>query len=86
MPTIGAFYGLIIQMYFKDHAPPHFHAIYGEHEALIAIGTLEVIGGQLPRRALALALEWAQEHRGELLEDWDLCAHLHPPKKIEPLP
>ena len=41
----------------QDHPPPHFHALYAEHEALIDIRTLEVIEGDLPRRALALARE-----------------------------
>jgi hypothetical protein len=86
MPTISTFYGILIQMFWKDHAPPHFHALYGEDEALIDIRTLEIIEGRLPRRALALVLEWAQEHRAALLEDWELCAHNHSPKKIPPLP
>ena len=59
MPTISAFYGVLIQMFWSDHAPPHFHALYAEFEALIDIRTLEVIRGKLPRRALVLVLEWA---------------------------
>lgn len=65
--------------------PPHFHALYAEHEVLINIKTLEVVRGSMPRRALALVLEWAQEHRDELLEDWELCVNRKPPKKISPL-
>jgi hypothetical protein len=86
MPTISSFYGILIQMFWKDHEPPHFHALYAEDEALIDIRTLEVMEGQLTRRALALVLEWAQEHRAELLEDWELCARNQSPKKIRPLP
>jgi hypothetical protein len=63
----------------------HFHALYAEHEALIDIRTLEVIEGGLPKRALALVLEWASEHRSELMEDWQLCASMQMPKKIAPL-
>lgn len=85
MPTISVFYGILIQMFWQDHAPSHFHALYAEDEALIDIRTLEVIEGRLPRRALALVLEWAAEHRAELMEDWDLCAQMQTPKKIEPL-
>ena len=66
-------------------APPHFHARYGEFEATIDIGTLAVIEGQLPRRALNLAQEWAIMHREELLEDWRLCRENTLPAKIEPL-
>ncbi len=85
MPTISIFYGIVIQMFWHEHAPPHFHALYAEYEALIDIRTLEVIKGQLPRRALALVLEWASEHRNELLEDWELCSQMQTPKKITPL-
>jgi hypothetical protein len=85
MPTISSFYGILIQMFWRDHAPPHFHALYAEHEAQIEIGTFEVIEGSMPRRALALVLEWASEHRAELIEDWELCSRMQTPKKIMPL-
>ena len=48
MPEISRFYGIVIKMYFADHAPPHFHAEYAEHEARIAIGSLGVVSGNLP--------------------------------------
>ena len=54
MPTISVFYGILIQMFWQEHAPPHFHALYGEFEALIDIRTFEVRRGFLPRRALLL--------------------------------
>ena len=85
MPTLSTFYGILIQMFWQDHPPPHFHALYAEHEAKIDIRTLEIMEGGLPRRALALVLEWAQEHRTELMEDWELCSQRRSPKKIEPL-
>ncbi len=55
MPELCRFFGIIIRMYFNDHDPPHFHAVYGEDEVLIEIDTLVVVRGELPRRALALA-------------------------------
>ncbi len=85
MPTISAFYGILIQMFWGDHAPPHFHALYAEYEVLINIHTLEVVRGKMPRRALALVLEWASQHRAELLEGWKLCEQNQSPKKIPPL-
>jgi len=85
MPTICAFYGLIIRMFYNDHAPPHFHVEYAEYRAEIAIETLAVLNGELPRRALALVLEWAALHRDELLEDWTLCRQHQPPRKIQAL-
>ena len=57
--------------------------MYAEHEALINIRTLEVIGGSLPRRALSLTIEWAIEHREELMEDWNLCQSKQHPKRIK---
>ncbi len=85
MPTISRFYGILIQMYFGDHVPPHFHALYAEFEAVLAIETLEVLRGSLPTRAMALVLEWAQMHRTELMEDWNLCVQNQQPRKISPL-
>lgn len=85
MPTISVFYGIVIQMFWREHGPPHFHALYGEHEAIIDIRDLRVMRGSLPRRATAMVLEWAAEHREELMEDWNLCSRLRPPKPIEPL-
>ena len=73
-------------MFWNDHAPPHFHALYAEYEVLVDIRTLETLEGTMPRRAMALVLEWAQEHRQELMEDWELCARNQHPKKITPLP
>ncbi|MBH1989956.1 MAG: DUF4160 domain-containing protein [Alphaproteobacteria bacterium] len=85
MPTISMFYGIMIQMFWNDHAPPHFHALYSEFEVIIDIRTLEVIKGTMPRRALTLVLEWASLHRAELMEDWILCEQNQMPKKISPL-
>lgn len=72
-------------MFWDDHTPAHFHVGYAEYKALIDIKTFEVIKGAIPYRALALVLEWASEHRKELLEDWELCKQKQPPKKISPL-
>lgn len=80
------FYGIIIRMFFEEHAPPHFHAQYGEHKAAIDINALEVMEGTLPRRALNLVLDWTELHRDELLSDWDKCGIHQQPDKIEPLP
>ena len=86
MPTICTFYGILIRMFFNEHAPPHFHARYGEFEATIDIRTRDVLEGQLPSRALSLVREWATIHREELMEDWRLCRENTQPAKIEPLP
>jgi hypothetical protein len=85
MPRISEFYGIAIYMYYRDHEPPHFHAIYGEHEAIVEIGTGNVLRGQLPRRAHSLVAEWASSHRDELQRNWDLAKAAHPLVPIPPL-
>jgi Domain of unknown function (DUF4160) len=72
-------------MYYRDHPPPHFHAIYGEHEATIVIETLEVLGGYLPTRALRLVREWAEAHGDELATNWLKARERQPLDTIEPL-
>jgi hypothetical protein len=57
MPRVSEFFGIVIALYYNDHAPPHFHAKYGESEAEIGIETLEIIEGSLPRRVFGLVLE-----------------------------
>ncbi|MCZ8191100.1 MAG: DUF4160 domain-containing protein [Microcystis sp. LE19-338.1B] len=59
MPEITRFYGIIIKIFFADHPPPHFHAIYGEYNALFNLETLEIIEGDLPNRATKMLVESA---------------------------
>jgi hypothetical protein len=66
MPEISRFYGIIIRMFYDDHNPPHFHAVYGNGEAWININTLAVFYGNLPSRALGMVIEWASLHQDEL--------------------
>ena len=73
MPRISTFYGIAIYLYYRDHAPPQFHAIYGEFEAEVAIETAEVLDGRLPRRARPLVTDWAVAHRDELRQAWALA-------------
>lgn len=85
MPELSRFFGIIIRMFYSDHEPAHLHAIYGEYEALIEIETLLVFRGSLPRRALALVLEWAALHRAELRDDWQRARNGETLNEIEPL-
>ncbi len=72
-------------MFYNDHDPPHFHAVYGEYRASVGIDSVELIRGELPRRALALVVEWASTHRDELLDDWRRAREHAPLVRIEPL-
>ena len=85
MPELTRFFGIIIAMYYNDHAPPHFHAKYGAGQAVICIDTGEVIEGNLSSRALRLVEEWRLLHQQELLNDWALALNRQPLIKIEPL-
>jgi Domain of unknown function (DUF4160) len=85
LPEISRFLGIIIVMYYNDHSPPHFHAKYGEFEAVIAIDTGEVVEGRLPPRALGLVQEWRERNRTALAEDWNLARERKALKRIEPL-
>lgn len=85
MPEISRFYGIIIRMFYNDHNPPHFHVIYQDNEALIDINTLNIMNGNLPKRAKSLAIEWAIEHRDELLANWQKARNNESLEKINPL-
>jgi len=71
MPEVARFYGIVIKVFFGDHPPPHFHAIYGEYNALVDIASLQIIEGDLPGRAQKLVLEWALLYQQDLLQMWD---------------
>lgn len=71
MPQISYFLGVIIRMFYRDHNPPHFHAVYGDFEGIIDIDKNELIGGNLPPRVLGLVTEWTALHQKELMENWE---------------
>lgn len=86
MPEICRFYGIVIAVFFSEHAPPHFHARYGSDKVAINIRTLQVLEGRLPPRALGLVVEWASQRQDELMRSWDLASQGRQPDKIDPLP
>jgi Domain of unknown function (DUF4160) len=85
MPEISRFFGIIVAMFYNDHAPPHFHVRYGDQKAIIEIETLKIIGGELKPRALGLVVEWATLHQDELRLDWQLARAMQPLNTIAPL-
>ena len=86
VPRLSAFHGIVVYMYIRDHGVGHFHARYGEHEAVLAVASDQVLEGRLPRRQLAMVREWARLHRAELAAAWQKAALGEPPGTIEPLP
>ncbi len=85
MPKICQFLGIIIYMYFRDHAPPHFHAKYGEFEGMVGLDPIRQIEGNLPPRILGLVIEWATLYSMELKEAWNAAAHKDSIPKVPPL-
>ena len=85
MPEICRFLGIVIAMYYREHQPPHFHAKYGGQTGVFSIADLKLIEGSLPNRVISLVLEWAFEHRDELMKDWELAMAKKPLNKITPL-
>jgi hypothetical protein len=69
VPRLSEFYGIVIYMYWADHAPGPLHAIYAGAEAQILIDSGAVLAGSLPRTAAKLVREWTETHRAELLQD-----------------
>jgi len=85
MPKVSEFLGISIYVYWRDHAPPHFHAVYGDHQAIVGIVELRLLGGALPPRPLGLVMEWATRHQPELLRVWEQAQKLEPLDWIDPL-
>lgn len=84
MPEICRFLGIVIFMLYDDHAPPHFHAEYGEYKMSVDIET-GVVSGKFPPRALRAVLEWRELNKENLLEDWALAREHKALKKLPPL-
>ena len=84
MPEVSRFLGIIIAIYYREHTPPHFHAIYGDYEVTVEIDT-GIVSGKFPKRALSHVLEWHGLHKEELMEDWNLAMSGELLKKIKPL-
>ena len=85
MPEISRFFGIVIAMFYNDHAPAHFHVRYGNQKAVFGIESLRLLEGRLSPRVLGLVTEWATMHQQELREDWNLARTNAPLRGIEPL-
>jgi len=71
MPTFFIIDGIKIDLYYNDHVPPHFHAIYAEYEELIEIDTLNVYRGKLPKKQHKKIIKWAEKNQSILKEIWE---------------
>ena len=73
-------------MYYRDHNPPHIHAIYGEYEATVTIDSGMLLAGTLPSRALAMVREWLTVNRNDIAANWERARQQLPLEQIVPLP
>jgi hypothetical protein len=69
MPTIAWFYGIMIQMYYNDHEPAHFHARYGGAKAIVRLSDGEIISGESPPTAMRMVRQWALARSTELQDN-----------------
>jgi hypothetical protein len=86
MPRISSFHGVDIYMYYNDHLPPHFHAMYGDDEALISFNPAQLYRGTLAAKILKLVLQWAGLHPTELDDNWQRARTGQALQPIAPLP
>jgi hypothetical protein len=85
MPEISRFLGIVVRMFYCEHAPPHLHVEYQGNKALVDFRG-NVLRGDLGSRAmLRLVREWVDAHAAELQEDWDLARAGRELRKIAPL-
>jgi Domain of unknown function (DUF4160) len=88
MPRISAFFGITIYLYYSDtsrHSNPHFHARYGDSEAVYAIPDGDLLAGSLPKRQERMVQGWAALRIVELEQAWDRAVKMLEPGTIEPL-
>ena len=85
MPTICIFDGIRIALFYRDHAPPHFHVESGDESAGVGIDPILILEGDLSRRIRAKVFEWAAIHQAELRANWELARGHHPLLQIAPL-
>ena len=84
MPVLSRFLGITIVMFYRDHSPPHFHARYGEAEALIEIES-GAVEGALPLKALKLVQAWRLLRIQQLRANWKRCLQREALEPIAPL-
>ncbi|MFR5264815.1 DUF4160 domain-containing protein [Clostridium sp.] len=85
MPEICLFFGIRITINYNDHVPPHFHAEYAGNKVLIDIINCRAMKGYVPKRQLKLVLAWAEIHKDELMQNWELARNHQALYRIAPL-
>jgi plasmid rolling circle replication initiator protein Rep len=71
-------------MYYNDHMPPHFHALFGAQEALFDLDG-KIIEGKFPINKKKLVEAWIILHKEELEANWILAQNKAQIAQIDPL-
>jgi hypothetical protein len=85
LPEISRFFGIVVRMFFNDHAPPHIHAEYQGEKVLLDFRGNIIRGGLASKTATRLIREWIDLRGDELQEDWDLARAGRDLRPVEPL-
>jgi len=85
MPEVSRFFGIVIKMFFSDHAPPHFHAYYQNYSATFSIKTGKKLKGSFPKTQETFITAWALLRKEALLKNWNSVTDGMNPNKIDPL-
>ncbi len=86
MPSICRFRGIVIYMYYFDHSPPHFHAVYQGMVMEVGIDPIVILAGSLPPAQTSAVIQWAKKRQAELLADWaQTQVHQGSPPPLDPI-
>lgn len=70
MPTLVRLGNILIRIFEEDHAPPHFHVVTPDYEAMVRIADLQVHAGSIDRKSLRTAIAWAAQNMELLETEW----------------
>lgn len=73
MPTITMLDGVDVNMFYRDHPPPHVHFFTVDYRISIAIGDLSILKrrGTVPGKRERIFKRWVVANRKCLQELWD---------------
>jgi len=78
MPTVFREGSFEFRIYFRDHEPPHVHAVHPDGHVKILLGTradatllVSRVGGSVGDREVLRAFPVAERERETLLREWE---------------
>jgi hypothetical protein len=77
-PTITRFNdGLILKIFWREHNPPHVHAIHGEFDGEFDIETGRMLLGDLSKKDQKIVAKWVSQNSEDLRKAWDTQSISH---------